>query len=45
MEVERAIARGGKRRQGRRIISSYGYFQVVFVQERDRIQVVTVKLR
>lgn len=44
-EVERAIVRGAKRRQNRKIVASYGYFQVVYLRKGDSIQVITVQLR
>ena len=45
MEVQRAILRGGKRRQDHSVVATYGYFQVVYVRRGDSIQVITVQLR
>ena len=44
-EVLLAIAHGAKSRQGARIVSSYRYFEVVYVVQRGRLTVITVKPR
>jgi hypothetical protein len=44
-EVELAIRSGSKVRQEDRIVATFRYFEVVYVVERNRIFVITVKPR
>lgn len=44
-EVEAAILRGVKTRQEGRIVAAYRYFKVVYVVQRGRYFVITVKPR
>ncbi|MFZ3355801.1 MAG: DUF4258 domain-containing protein [Thermoplasmata archaeon] len=44
-EVEAAIRSGSKTRQGGRIVSNYHYFAVVYVVQKNRCFVITVKPR
>jgi hypothetical protein len=44
-EVKNAINKGAKRLQGRKIVSAYSYFEVVYRKFGKRIYVITVKSR
>jgi hypothetical protein len=44
-EVETALRRGAKYRQGPRLVAAHRYFEVVFVVRGSRLIVITVKPR
>ncbi len=45
-EVEQAVQKGSKQLQAKdRLVSSYGYINVVYRKLKDRIVVITVKMR
>jgi hypothetical protein len=44
-EVEEAIQRGTKRRQGSRFVAAHRYFEVVFRKDGDDVIVITVMPR
>jgi hypothetical protein len=44
-EVKNAIDRGAKRLQGKKIVSTYTYFEVVYKKVGNTVYVITVKPR
>ena len=44
-EVKNAINKGAKRMQGRKIVSAYSYFEVVYKKAGEKIYVITIKPR
>jgi Domain of unknown function (DUF4258) len=44
-EVKNAINKGAKRLQGRKIVSAYSYFEVVYRKVEEKIYVITIKPR